>query len=133
MYKGRFLTFLTLLLVVFGMTFAVVIAQNVTGLEDVWRAQIQARQAEAEAERLRVQLDLAQAQAQIENAKGVRTVLEAAARSVDADRRLVSWYSLRGDLRGALAFVGALGLAVCAGIAVALVKGMKHGSTETDK
>lgn len=99
-----------------------VLLGNITGALDLYRAQMATRQAEADAAKLQAQLDLAQAQAQIESARGERAVLEAAARSVDADRRLVTWYTLRGDLRGALAFIGALGLAICGGVLYVILR-----------
>ncbi len=119
----RFSMFMALLLVVFGVTATVVYLQRLDVTIEARRVEAEARRAEAEAARLQAELDLTQAQAQIETAQGERAVLEAAARSVDADRRLVTWYTLRGDLRGLLAFIGALGLALCGGVIVILVKG----------
>jgi hypothetical protein len=120
---NRIVNFVLLLGVIGVVVIGAAILGDVTGALDLYRAQQATRQAEAEAARLQAQLDLAQAQAQIETAAGERAVLEAAARSVDADRRLVTWYTFRGDLRGVLAFVGALGLAVCAAVITVLVRG----------
>lgn len=108
------------------------LVQQIDGNLEARRLEAAARQAEAEAARLQAQLDLAQAQAQIESAKGERAVLEAAARSVDADRRLVTWYTLRGDVRGALAFVGAMGLAICGGALYVTLKGVKNGNQSNE-
>lgn len=120
---SRIVNFVLLLGVIGVVVIGAAILGDVTGALDLYRARQAARQAEAEAARLQAQLDLAQAQADLETAAGERAVLEAAARAVDSDRRLVAWYTLRGDLRGVLAFVGALGLAICGGALYAIVKG----------
>jgi len=103
---------------------------DATGALDLWRAQIAARQAEAEATKLQAELELTRAQSDVTRAQGEAAVLEAAARAVDSDRRLVTWYTLRGDLRGLLALAGGLGLAICGGILVVIVRGMNHESTD---
>lgn len=103
---------------------------DATGALDLWRAQIAARQAEAEAAKLQAELELTRAQSDVTRAQGEAAVLEAAARAVDSDRRLVTWYTLRGELRGLLALVGGLGLAICGGVLVVIVRGMNHESTD---
>jgi len=112
-----------LLVLVCGIVAGAVILGDVTGALDLYRAQQATRRAEAEAARLQAELELTRARAAVETAAGERAILEAAARAVDADRRLVTWYTLRGDLRGLLVFVGAVGLAICAGGIVVLVRG----------
>ena len=124
----QFAAFLGLVMAIVCVIVFAGLVQQIDGSLDARRLEAQARQAEAEKERLALALDLAQAQAQIETARGERAVLEAAARSVDSDRRLVEWYTLRGDLRGALAFVGALGLAICGGALYVALKGVKNGN-----
>lgn len=133
MMKTRMVNFLALMVLVGVIVGGAVILGNVTGAVDLLHAQQAARQAEAEAAKLQAQLDLAQAQAQIETAAGERAILEAAARSVDADRRLVTWYTFRGDLRGVLALVGAVGLAVCGGALYVIFKGVNNESKNTDQ
>ncbi len=122
-----------LLFLIVGVVSCAVILENVTGALDLYRAQVAARQAEAKAARLQTELELTRARADVETAQGERAVLEAAARSVDADRRLVTWYTLRGDLRGVLAFVGALGLAICGGVLYVILKGVQDAKNTTDK
>lgn len=124
---ANFGLFLFLICCIVGGAF---LLSDATGALDLWRAQIAARQAEAEAAKLQAELELTRAQADVTRAQGEAAVLEAAARSVDADRRLVTWYTLRGDLRGLLALVGGLGLAICGGILVVIVRGMNHESTD---
>ena len=106
---------------------------NATGALDVYRAQQATRQAAAEAARLQAARDLALAQAEIETAQGERAILEAAARAVDSDRRLVTWYTLRGDVRGVLALIALVGLTVCAAILTVLVKGVGDGNPDADE
>jgi len=101
---------------------------SVSGAVDLWRAQNAARLAEAEAVKLQAELELTRARADVETAQGQRAVLEAAARSVDADRRLTEYYARRGDLRAVLALVGALGLAVTGGALFVIIKGVNDGS-----
>lgn len=122
---SRIVNFALFLGVIGAVVIGAAILGDVTGALDLYRAQVAARQAEAEAAKLQAQLDLAQAQAQIETAQGERAILEAAARAVDNDRKLVTWYTLRGDLRGVLALVGAVGLAVCGGALYAILKGVQ--------
>lgn len=125
---------LTVTFVIVGAFIAVIaLAVDVTGALDAYRAQQAARHAEAEAARLQAARDLALAQAQIETAAGERAIFEAAARAVDADRQLVTWYTLRGDLRGVLALIALAGLAVCAVILIVLVKGVGNGNPDADK
>jgi uncharacterized membrane protein len=131
---NRIVNFVLLLGVIGVMVIGAAILADVTGALDIYRAQVAARQAEAEAAKLQAELELAQAQAQIETAAGERAVLEAAARSVDSDRRLVAWYSLRDDLRAILALVGAVGLAVTGGVIFILIKGVGNAkNTNTDQ
>lgn len=133
MIQNRIANFALFLFLICAIVGGAVLLGNVTGALDLYRAQQAARQAEAEAAKLQAQLDLAQAQAQIETAQGERAILEAAARAVDSDRRLVTWYTIRGDLRGVLAFVGALGLAICGGALYAILKGVNDAkNTDTN-
>lgn len=99
------------------------ILSDAAGALDLWRAEQATRRAEAEAQRLQAEVELSKARADVTRAEGEKAVLEAAARSVDADRRLVAWYTFRGDLRGVLALVGALGLAICGGALYVILKG----------
>jgi len=119
-----------LLLLIVGLVGCAVFLGDVTGALDLYRAQQATRRAEAEAARLQAELELTRARADVETAQGERAILEAAARAVDSDRRLVTWYTLRGDLRGLLAFVGAVGLAICAGVIVALVRGWQDAQNK---
>ena len=124
---ANFGLFLFLICCIVGGAF---LLSDATDALDLWRAQIAARQAEAEAAKLQAELELTRAQSDVTRAQGEAAVLEAAARAVDSDRRLVTWYTLRGDLRGLLALVGGLGLAICGGILVVIVRGMNHESTD---
>lgn len=124
---ANFGLFLFLICCIVGGAF---LLSDATSALDLWRAQIAARQAEAEAAKLQAELELTRAQSDVTRAQGEAAVLEAAARAVDSDRRLVTWYTLRGDLRGLLALVGGLGLAICGGILVVIVRGMNHESTD---
>jgi len=119
-----------LLLLIVGLVGCAVILGDVTGALDLYQAQQATRRAEAEAARLQAELELTRARADVETAQGERAILEAAARAVDSDRRLVTWYTLRADLRGLLAFVGAVGLAICAGVIVALVRGWQDAQNK---
>lgn len=129
---SRIVNFLALMLLVGVIVGGAVILGNVTGAVDLLRTQQAARQAEAEAAKLQAQLDLAQAQAQIETAAGERAVLEAAARAVDSDRRLTEYYALRNDARAILALVGAVGLALCGGALVVILKGGQDAKNTDD-
>jgi hypothetical protein len=128
---SRIVNFVLLLGVIGVMVIGAAILADVTGALDIYRAQVAARQAEAEAVKLQTELELTRARADVETAAGERAVLEAAARSVDSDRRLVAWYTLRGDLRGVLALVGAVGLAICGGVLYVTLKGVNNGNTNT--
>lgn len=108
------------------------ILSEATGILSLWRAQNAARLAEAEAQRLHAELELTRAQADVTRAQGEAAVLEAAARAVDSDRRLVTWFTVRGDLRAILALVGAIGLAVTGGSLVVLFKGV-NDAKQADK
>jgi hypothetical protein len=124
---GNLLMMGVLLAVIIG---AAVIISNITGTVDIYLAQQAARQAEAEAERLQAEVELTRAQAAAETAAGERAVLEAAARAVDADRQLVTWYTLRGDVRGALVVATFLGLIAC-GIVIAWLIGRWGDAQDT--
>ncbi len=100
---------------------AAVLVSEFTGVVDLYQAQQAARRAEAEAARLQAAVELARAEADVETARGERAVLEAAARSVDADRQLVTWYTVRGDVRGMLTVVAFVGLIACGFVIVRLV------------
>ncbi|MCK9598114.1 MAG: hypothetical protein M0R06_03670 [Sphaerochaeta sp.] len=113
-----------LLVLVCGIIAGAVILGDVTGALDLYRAQQATRRDEAEASRLQAEVELTRARADVETAAGERAILEAAARAVDSDRRLVTWYTLRGDLRALLGLVGAVGLAICAGALVVILKGV---------
>lgn len=125
---------LLLLLVVLVVGCAVAVA-NVTGALDLFQAQQATRRAETEAARLQAELELARAQADVTRAQGEAAVLESAARAVDNNTRLVTWYTLRGDLRAILGLVGAVGLAICAGGIAVLVRGWQDArcTDNTDK
>lgn len=130
---SRIVNFALFLGVIGVVVIGAAILGDVTGALDLYRAQVAARQAEAEAAKLQTELELTRARADVETAQGERAILEAAARAVDSDRRLVTWYTLRGDLRGVLAFVGALGLAVCGGALYAILKGVQDAkNTDTN-
>lgn len=126
----RFTTFLGLLLIIGCVVGVAVLISNITGAVDVYRAQQATRQAEAEAARLQAAVELARAQAGVETARGERAILEAAARAVDADRQLVTWYTLRGDVRGALVVATLLGLVAC-GIVIARLMGRWGDAQDT--
>ena len=128
MYK--FVRFMTLGVLVASVVGAAVLVSNITGAVDVYRAQQATRQAEAEAVRLQAAVELARAQAGVETAAGERAILEAAARAVDADRQLVTWYTLRGDVRGALIVATLLGLVAC-GIVIARLMGRWGDAQDT--
>lgn len=115
--------FLALLATVVAVVVCVVFTQNVEQFAESRRLQTEAAKARAEADRLTAQVDLAQAQAEVENAKGERAVLESAARAVDNNTRLVTWYSLRGDLRTFIALLALAGMGICAVLAVRVVRG----------
>lgn len=128
----KFGWFLAFLLLVVAVIVCVAAVQNVAGIMETRRLEAESAQARAEADRLAARLDLTQAQANLETAAGERAVLEAAARSVDADRRLVTWYTLRGDLRSVLAFSGILGLTVCAVVIVTVVQRWQDANTNRE-
>ena len=115
--------FLALFIAIGVITFGAVVAGNSLGALDLWRAQNAARLAEAEASKLQAELELTRARADVTRAQGEAAVLESAARAVDNNTRLVTWYTLRGDLRAILALVGALGLAGCGGVLVVILRG----------
>lgn len=127
MYK--FVRFLTLGVLVASIVGAAVLVSNITGAVDVYRAQQATRQAEAEAARLQAAVELARAQAGVETARGERAILEAAARAVDADRKLVTWYTLRGDVRGFVLVGAFVGLIACGGVIVRLVRRWQDADT----
>jgi len=130
---SRIVNFTLFLGVIGVVVIGAAILGDVTGALDLYRAQQAARQAEAEAVKLQAELELTRARADVETAAGERAILEAAARAVDSDRRLVTWYTLRGDLRGVLALVGALGLAICGGALYAILKGVQDAkNTDTN-
>ena len=112
------------LFLIVGLVGCAVFLGDVTGALDLYQAQQATRRAEAEASRLQAEVELTRARADVETAAGERAILEAAARAVDSDRRLVTWYTLRGDLRALLGLVGAVGLAICAGALVVILKGV---------
>lgn len=128
MIHNRIANFGLLLFLICCIVGGATILGNVTGALDLWRAEQATRRAAAEAQRLQAELELTRARADVETAQGERAILEAAARVVDNNTRLVTWYTLRGDLRALLAFVGALGL-VAAGIGlVVLINRAGHGN-----
>lgn len=106
-----------------GLVGCAVILGDMTGALDLWRAEQATRRAEAEAARWQAEVDLTRARADMTRAEGEAAVLESAARAVDNNTRLVTWYTLRGDLRAILGLVGAVGLAICAGGIVVVVRG----------
>jgi len=126
MNKNRMANFGLFLFLVCCIAVGATILENVTGALDLYRAQQATRQAEARARQLEAELELTRARADVETAKGERAVLESAARAVDNNTRLVTWYSLRGDLRAILGLVGALGLTVCGLILFVLVQGVNN-------
>ncbi len=126
-----FFGFLALLFVVCAVAVCIVAIQNVAGMLETRRMEAEASRARAEAARLMIQLDLTQAQAQAEVARGEREVLESAARAVDNNTRLVTWYSLRGDLRAFIALLALVGMGVCAVIAVRVVRGGRDAQNTT--
>jgi len=127
---NRIAKFGLFLFLIVGLVGCAVFLWDVTGALDPYQAQQATRRAEAEAARLQAELELTRARADVETAQGERAILEAAARAVDSDRRLVTWYTLRGDLRGLLAFVGAVGLAICAGALVVILKGVSDAQDQ---
>ena len=131
--QKRLVTFGLFLFLLGCLVVGAAVLGNGTGVVALWRAQNAARLAEAEARRIEAEVELTRARADVETAQGQRAVLEAAARSVDADRRLVTWFTLRGDLRAILALVGAVGLALCGGALFVVVKGVQDAkNTHTD-
>lgn len=126
MNKNRMANFGLFLFLVCCIAVGATILENVTGALDLYRVQQATRQAEARARQLEAELELTWAMADVETAKGERAVLESAARAVDNNTRLVTWYSLRGDLRAILGLVGALGLTVCGLILFVLVQGVNN-------
>lgn len=128
--KG-FWNFVALLLVIGAIVICVVFTQHVAQYTEGRRLALEASKARAEADRLAAQVDLAQAQAAVENARGERAVLESAARAVDNNTRLVTWYSLRGDLRALVACLALAGMGICAVIAVRVLRGGRDAQDTT--
>lgn len=118
--------FLALVTVIVAVVVCAVFAQNVSQLTESLRLAVEAQKARAEADRLAAQVDLAQAQAAVESARGERAVLESAARAVDNNTRLVSWYATRGDLRALLALVALAGVLLSVAVFVKLTRGGRH-------
>jgi len=112
------------LFLIVGLVGCAVFLGDVTGALDLYQAQQATRRAEAEAARLQAEVELTRARADVTRAEGEAAVLESAARAVDNNTRLVTWYSLRGDLRAILGLVGTVGLAICAGALVVILKGV---------
>lgn len=128
----RFVNFGVMLLVIAGIVSAAMLLGEATGALDLYRAQVAARQAEAEAAKLQAELELTRARADVTRAEGEKAVLESAARSVDNNTRIVTWYTLRGDLRAILALVGAVGLAICGGALFVVIRGVGNAKHNTD-
>ncbi|MBN2003097.1 MAG: hypothetical protein JXA21_07040 [Anaerolineae bacterium] len=83
--------------------------------------QAKTQRAEVETELQQVRLETEQARAELERAKGERAIMESAARSVDADRQLVTWYAMRGDVRGLLF----LAILIGSGLGIVLAEYLK--------
>lgn len=100
----------TVNLVLFALSVIVIllIIENASGDIEVRLAEMETRRIEAEKARMDAELDVLEARASLEQARGDRAILESAARSVDADRRLVTWYALRGDMRVMAIFIALL-------------------------